>query len=85
MCVYRRTSRRLNSPCHSCDFGEFFQNEEENRELSFEEEQSFDMARVPLTTDDDEPYYNPDDMISRIHQSEEDQDENPFAEDEDYE
>jgi hypothetical protein len=61
-CKFRRTRT-----CGYCDFGEFYENEEEGRELSFDDEDAaFNRADNSLTTDDDEPFHNPDDYVHQL-------------------
>ena len=76
-CIHRGGhNRKQPSTCRDCDFGEFYENEEEATELSFDNDnQAFNRADKSLTTDDDEPYHNPDDYIHQIDQNDDDPEE----------
>ena len=67
-CKFKRTRT-----CNDCDFGEFYENREEGRELSFDnDDMAFMRAEKSLTTDDDEPDFNPDDYIRHYEEIEAD-------------
>lgn len=60
--------------CADCDFGEYFEDIESFQELDFSAERSFDRADTSLVTVDDEPDNNPDDLIRRVTEREEPED-----------
>lgn len=70
-CVDCRWKRRP-AICSDCDYGEQFEDISGYQELRFDDS-AFARADKSLTTDDDEPNFNPDDFVTRIGENEEDQ------------
>lgn len=64
-------NRKRKDICRACDFGEYFEDADSVQELSFDENEAFDRADKSLVTADDEPDNNPDDLIRRITDREE--------------
>lgn len=63
MCRWRKNRRY----CRECDFGEFFEDKSIEQELRFDDdEDNYRRAQNSLTTDDDEPYHNPDDFLDNL-------------------
>ena len=71
--------RRRKNICRDCDFGEYFEDAESFPELDFSAESSFSRSNKSLVTEDDEPNFNPDDLISTLE--EDDLEETPEHED----
>lgn len=64
--------------CGDCDYGEQFEDNDGPQELDFENDgQAFARSNKSLVTDDDEPYHNPDDLVSRFDTNEGDGEEDP--------
>lgn len=68
-CRFRRSKRH----CRDCDSGEFFE-EQEVDELDFSDHSAFSRSNKSLVTIDDEPYYNPDDFVSKFEDSDDSED-----------
>ena len=56
--------RRRKDICAECDYGEQFE-DQDAEELDFDKN-SFRRAGKSLTTDDDEPKFNPDDFFEKM-------------------
>ena len=56
--------RRRRDICNECDYGEQFE-DEDTEELDFNKN-SFRRVGKSLTTDDDEPNFNPDDFFDKL-------------------
>jgi hypothetical protein len=60
--------------CDECGSGEMYEDASIAPLYFDDEHQNFDRANKSLVTEDDEPHFNPDDLIQRLDAEEEDQD-----------
>lgn len=66
--------RRKPVICRECDYGEQFESADV-QELRFDDSGTgFSRANKSLVTEDDEPHFNPDDLIERLDAAEENRD-----------
>ena len=65
--------RRRKDICNQCDYGEQFE-DKDAEELDFDRD-NFRRVSKPLTTDDDEPKFNPDDFFEKLEAEQDNDDE----------